>query len=47
MPLPDWARAHGPPLFTARIRSRPDDFEVTEVLGWELSGDGEHDYLWV
>jgi tRNA pseudouridine13 synthase len=47
MPLPDWARAHGPALFPARIRSRPDDFEVTEVLGWELSGDGEHDYLWI
>lgn len=47
MPLPDWARAHGSPLFTARMRSRPDDFLVTEVLGWELSGDGEHDYLWI
>jgi tRNA pseudouridine13 synthase len=34
-------------LFAARIRSEPADFDVTEVLGWELSGDGEHDYLWV
>ena len=47
MPLPDWARAHGSPLFSARMRSRPEDFDVTEVLGWELSGDGEHDYLWI
>jgi tRNA pseudouridine13 synthase len=47
MPLPDWARAHGPPLFTARLRSVPEDFEVTEALGWELSGEGEHDYLWI
>jgi tRNA pseudouridine13 synthase len=23
------------------------DFEVTEQLGWDLSGDGEHDYLWI
>ena len=47
MPLPDWARAHGPPLFSATIRSSNEDFEVTEVLGWELSADGEHDYLWI
>jgi tRNA pseudouridine13 synthase len=47
MALPDWARAHGAPLFVARIRSTPADFDVTETLGWELSGDGEHDYLWI
>lgn len=47
MPLPDWARAHGAPLFAATLRSRPEDFAVTEVLGWSLSGDGEHDYLWI
>ena len=23
------------------------DFDVTEVLCWALSGDGEHDYLWI
>jgi tRNA pseudouridine13 synthase len=45
--LPDWARAHGHPLFVARIRSTPADFNVTEILGWDLSGDGEHDYLWI
>lgn len=45
--LPDWPRAHGAPLFTARLRSRPEDFQVAEQLGWEPSGDGEHDYLWV
>jgi len=42
-----WRRAHGSPLFTARLRSEPQDFEVTEQLAWELSGDGEHDYLWI
>lgn len=47
MPLPDWARACGLPLFIARIRSRPADFQVTEELGYEFTGDGEHDYLWV
>ena len=47
MTLPDWARAHGGPLFVAAIRSTPEDFDVTEELGWSLSGDGEHDYLWL
>ena len=45
MSLPDWARAHGEPLFAATIRTRPDDFVVREVLGFEFSGDGEHDFL--
>jgi tRNA pseudouridine13 synthase len=47
MPLPDWARAYGGPLFSASTRRCPEDFEVTEILGWEPSGDGEHDFLWV
>ncbi len=47
MNLPDWARAHGDPLFKAAIRTTVEDFQVTEQLGWALSGDGEHDYLWV
>ena len=46
-PLPDWARALGPALFTGRIRSSPSDFVVTEVLNFEFSDDGEHDWLWV
>jgi tRNA pseudouridine13 synthase len=45
--LPDWQRAHGGPLLTALIRSQPEDFQVTEVLGFEPSGDGEHDLLWL
>ena len=45
MALPDWARAHGPALFSADIRTEPADFDVTEHLGWALSGTGEHDYL--
>lgn len=45
--IPDWARAHGPSLFSAAIRSVPSDFVVTEDLSIEFSGDGEHDYLWI
>ena len=47
MALPDWARAHGGPLFAAAIRSKPEDFRVTEELGYAFTGDGEHDHLWV
>ena len=47
MPLPDWARAHGVPLFAADIRSKPEDFQVSEELGYAFSGEGEHDYLWI
>lgn len=47
MELPDWPRAHGSPLFAARLRAVAQDFQVTEQLGWEFSGDGEHDYLWI
>jgi len=47
MSLPDWARAYGAPLFAARIRTSPEDFEVIEELGFEFTGDGEHDYLWI
>jgi tRNA pseudouridine13 synthase len=45
--LPDWAHAHGAPLFAASIRDKPADFQVVENLGFEFSGAGEHDYLWV
>ena len=45
--LPEWARAHGAPLFPAAIRSEPSDFRVVETIGFDLSGCGEHDYLWV
>jgi len=47
MALPDWARAHGSPLFAATIRTTPADFDVTEELGIEFSGDGEHDFLYI
>lgn len=45
--LPDWQRAFGPPVFQGLIKQSPSDFQVTEVLGFSPSGDGEHDFLWV
>ena len=45
--LPDWTRAYRPPLAGAAIRTEPADFVVTEMLDIELSGDGEHDWLWI
>jgi len=42
-----WPRAWGAPPVRAVIRSRPEDFEVSEELGFELSGDGEHVFLYL
>ncbi|MEE4297273.1 MAG: tRNA pseudouridine(13) synthase TruD [Wenzhouxiangella sp.] len=39
--------AWGGPAGSGRIRSRPEDFEVEELLGHEPSGDGEHLWLWI
>ncbi len=35
----------GKPRLQARIRVRPDDFQVMELLGFEPEGQGEHLYL--
>lgn len=40
-------RAYGAPLLAAQIRRRNADFQVSEELGFEPSGDGEHDFLWI
>jgi tRNA pseudouridine13 synthase len=32
---------------TARIRRSCEDFQVTELLGFEPQADGEHDFLWI
>ena len=40
-------RAHGRPLFAARIRSRPEHFFVEEILGFAPEGEGEHAWLWL
>ncbi|MCP5092707.1 MAG: tRNA pseudouridine(13) synthase TruD [Gammaproteobacteria bacterium] len=47
MSLPDWARAHGAPLYSASLRTQLDDFDVTEELGFDFSDNGEHDYLFI
>jgi len=45
--IPDWARAHGTPVIRGRVRQSAQDFQVTEILDYELSGNGEHDFLWL
>jgi tRNA pseudouridine13 synthase len=47
MSLPSWTRAYGSPLFAATIRKSPADFDVTEILGFDFDGEGEHDYLYI
>lgn len=41
----DWQRAFGEPLLACELRTTAADFRVDEQLGFEFSGDGEHDYL--
>ncbi|MFC7780283.1 tRNA pseudouridine(13) synthase TruD [Legionella taurinensis] len=43
----NWAYAGGKPESAAVIKSNPDDFQVNEKLGFELSGEGEHLYLYI
>lgn len=38
----EWPRAGGKPVGSGRIRVAPEDFEVTESLGWQPDGEGEH-----
>lgn len=42
---PAWPRAWGGALGTAVLRQRPEDFQVREQLGFDLSGEGEHVFL--
>lgn len=44
-PLPDRGRAHGGTVIQAAFRSRPSDFVVDEILGFEPDESGEHDLL--
>jgi len=37
--------AHGGPQIEGLLRATPADFQVDEVLGFEPSGEGEHEYL--
>ncbi|MBC3766313.1 tRNA pseudouridine(13) synthase TruD [Neptunicella marina] len=41
-----YLRGH-PPHCSAVLKSTPSDFQVTEIPSYELSGEGEHIYLWL
>lgn len=43
----DPPRLFGDAPGTALFKSRPEDFQVEEILGFEPSGEGEHCFLWV
>ncbi len=45
--LPDWPRAAKYVLPQARFREQAADFQVTELLGFNLTGDGEHLFVLV
>jgi len=45
--LPEWCRAYGDRLIHGLTKQTPGDFQVIERLDFKLSGDGEHDYLWI
>lgn len=42
-----WRYLHGEPQTIGILKSSPEDFVVTEILGYEPIGEGEHIYLWV
>lgn len=39
--------AYGGPILTGQFKSKVDDFQVTESLGYEPSGEGEHIYCFI
>lgn len=43
----NWAYRLGKPKGHALLKAKPEDFIVTEQLGYEPSGSGEHIFLWV
>lgn len=47
MSLPDLHRANPHPLMSGVIKLEPEDFFVEELLDLELTGDGEHLYLFI
>lgn len=42
-----WPCAWGEPTARALIRCQPEDFTVSEELGFDLSGEGEHVFLYL
>mgnify|MGYP001061106719 CR=1 FL=1 len=43
--LSHWAYLNGKPAVSAEFKSEPEDFIVTEQLGFELTGEGENLFL--
>ena len=43
--LPNWQRAISEPVLACHIKTENADFQLSERLGFGLSGHGEHDYL--
>lgn len=41
-----WNYLYGQPAGNGLLKAQPDDFKVSELLGYEPSGEGEHIYLW-
>lgn len=42
-----WQYLYPKPIITGRLKVELSDFKVTEKLGYEPTGQGEHIYLWV
>ena len=43
----NWACAWGPPCAQAQLKMFPEDFVVSENLGYDADGDGQHVLLWI
>jgi tRNA pseudouridine13 synthase len=41
-----WSYLYSQPTGSGVLKAQPDDFKVSEILGYEPNGDGEHIYLW-
>ncbi|GEA12481.1 tRNA pseudouridine(13) synthase TruD [Alteromonas sp. KUL49] len=42
-----WPFYYGKPSASGVFKTYPDDFQVIEDLGYEPSGEGEHQFIWV
>ncbi|WP_438864718.1 tRNA pseudouridine(13) synthase TruD [Neptunicella sp.] len=42
-----WLYQHDKPQSSGIIKSTPEDFQVTEIPAYSLTGEGEHIYLWL
>lgn len=47
MQIDHWQHLYPKLEISAQFKSKDEDFQVTEILGYEPIGEGEHIYLWV